>query len=75
MTESVRISDLKRSFVVRKVDFLRRALNLTEQELGAIMGISATSVSRRLRGAVPFSREELRRFAAHADTEEGWFDA
>lgn len=54
---------------------MRRALNLTEQELGVIMGISGSSVSRRLRGVVPFSREELRRFAAHADAEEGWFDA
>lgn len=50
-------------------------MNLTEQELGAIMGISATSASRRLRGAVPLSREELRGFAVHADTDEGRFDA
>lgn len=75
MTELVRNSDLKKTVSVHKVDSLRRALNLTEQELGAIMGISGSSVSRRLRGMVPFTREELRRFAAQAHTEEGWFDA
>lgn len=75
MTESVRNSDLKKTVSVHKVDSLRRALNLTEQELGDIMGISGSSVSRRLRGTVPFTREELRRFAAQAHTEEGWFDA
>lgn len=75
MAELVRDSDLKKTVSVHKVDSLRRALNLTEQELGDIMGISGSSVSRRLRGAVPFTREELRRFAAQAHTEEGWFDA
>lgn len=75
MTELVRNSDLKKTVSVHKVDSLRRALNLTEQELGDIMGISGSSVSRRLRGTVPFTREELRRFAAQAHTEEGWFDA
>lgn len=75
MTELVRNSDLKKTVSVHKVDSLRRALNLTEQELGDIMGISGSSVSRRLRGMVPFTREELRRFAAQAHTEEGWFDA
>ena len=75
MTELVRNSDLKKTVSVHKVDSLRRALNLTEQELGDIMGISGSSVSRRLRGTVPFTREELRRFAAEAHTEEGWFDA
>lgn len=75
MAESIGNTDVKTTVSVRRVDSLRRALNLTEQELGVIMGISGSSVSRRLRGAVPFSREELRRFAAHADAEEGWFDA
>lgn len=75
MTELVRNSDLNKTVSVHKVDSLRRALNLTEQELGDIMGISGSSVSRRLRGMVPFTREELRRFAAQAHTEEGWFDA
>lgn len=75
MAQSVGNKDIKRTVSVGKVNSLRRALNLTEQELGDIMGISGSSVSRRLRGTVPFTREELRRFAAQAHTEEGWFDA
>ena len=75
MAEIIGKPDLKKTISVHRVDSLRRALNLTEQELGDIMGISGSSVSRRLRGAVPFSTEELRRFAAQAHTEEGWFDA
>ena len=75
MAERKGKTDSKKTVSVHRVDSLRRALNLTERELGDIMGISGSSVSRRLRGTVPFSREELRRFADQAQTEEGWFDA
>lgn len=64
----------KNSIRVRRVRSLRKALNLTEEELGAVMGISATSVSRRLRGQVPFKESELDGLARFAHTQVGWFE-
>lgn len=66
--------DIKDRIRVRRVRSLRKALNLTEEELGAVMGISATSVSRRLRGQIPFREGELDELARFAHTKVGWFE-
>lgn len=74
MAENSTKGDIEFSTRVRRVRSLRKALNLTEKELGAVMGISATSVSRRLRGQVPFKESELDGLARYANTQVGWFE-
>lgn len=74
MAEQGSKTDIKTSTRVRRVRSLRKALNLTEEELGAVMGISATSVSRRLRGQVPFRESEIAVLARYANTRVEWFE-
>lgn len=56
------------------VDSLRRSWNMTQGDLGQVMGLSQSAVSRRIRGLVGFSDEEIRRLARYADVEERWFE-
>jgi transcriptional regulator with XRE-family HTH domain len=57
------------------VDLLRKAWNLTMADLGRVMGLSASTVSRRIGSRRGFSRTELERLAEYGGIEEDerWF--
>lgn len=73
--ENKRISEKKISYRTYRVNQLRLALNLSMDELGGIMGISGSTVSRHIRGNGCFSDMQIARFAHFADTPAVWFDA
>lgn len=57
-----------------RVDALRRCWNMTEADLGDVIGLSRSTVSRRISRREGFSDEELRRLAGYGNIDEGWFD-
>lgn len=42
-----------------KIDGLRKEQHVSQMELGALLGITQASVSRKLNGQIPFSAEEI----------------
>lgn len=42
-----------------KIDELRKEQHVSQMELGALLGITQASVSRKLNGQIPFSAEEI----------------
>ncbi|RBP98840.1 helix-turn-helix domain-containing protein [Bifidobacterium xylocopae] len=64
---------LKLRGIQGRVFSLMRSLNMTEDELSKVMGISRTTLRRRLSGLSRFRPEELEAFAHLAGTSSKWF--
>lgn len=74
MAKRIESEDRKRAVQANRVGSLRKALNLTQQEIGDVMGLSSSAVSQRLRGQIPFKAQELEKLASFANTDVGWFE-
>lgn len=74
MAKRTESEDQKMAVRANRVGSLRKALNLTQQEIGDVMGLSSSAVSQRLRGQIPFKAQELEKLASFANTDVGWFE-
>lgn len=74
MAKRTESEDRKMAVRANRVGSLRKALNLTQQEIGDVMGLSSSAVSQRLRGQIPFKAQELEKLASFANTDVGWFE-
>ncbi len=74
MAKRIESEDRKMAVRANRVGSLRKALNLTQQEIGDVMGLSSSAVSQRLRGQIPFKAQELEKLASFANTDVGWFE-
>lgn len=74
MAKRIESEDRKMAVRANRVGSLRKALNLTQQEIGDVMGLSSSAVSQRLRGRIPFKAQELEKLASFANTDVGWFE-
>ncbi|MBH9979446.1 helix-turn-helix transcriptional regulator [Bifidobacterium sp. W8108] len=74
MAKRIESEDQKMAVRANRVGSLRKALNLTQQEIGDVMGLSSSAVSQRLRGQIPFKAQELEKLASFANTDVGWFE-
>ena len=74
MSKRIESEDRKMAVRANRVGSLRKALNLTQQEIGDVMGLSSSAVSQRLRGQIPFKAQELEKLASFANTDVGWFE-
>lgn len=74
MAKRIESEDQKMAIRANRVGSLRKALNLTQQEIGDVMGLSSSAVSQRLRGQIPFKAQELEKLASFANTDVGWFE-
>ena len=74
MAKRTESEDRKMAVRANRVGSLRKALNLTQQEIGDVMGLSSSAVSQRLRGQIPCKAQELEKLASFANTDVGWFE-